>query len=615
MRNLGGPPGWWSGALIVVASVLAACGPAAPPATSQPTAAAQVRAAAATQPPGQPTQPTQAPQPAVQPPQTKPAAATAQTSYPEPRYPAYAAKPKSVDDVMPFARDAVRQTAGRTPLGLVKQGQTVLIVAPASDNDILLDAIKRAYEERGVKVQIVFDNDLLGIKREDALKVAQLKAKTGERGQAEAAFWISDRFPDASKPKEWLKARDPQLYQSLYPDVQIPENLKQVAADLDPESDLTQHLADGIVAYVDQHPEVDALYWANGGRTAHRKLLGKYESKFFGSWIYGQVYNLMSKVPAFPSDVWRLEEQRTTEPLSFVDQARVNDPEGTNFSFDLTEELAETWSRGVYQQGHLYMLPVQATGRFPYSLVDYPAFTAKYLPPQVVRANGVFVGHANHAGVYPTIKVTVQDGYVAKVEGGGDYGNAWRQFLQYPEINEARWPLYSDDPNYKGGYFYLYEAGLGTNPKFYNTPDDPGQRNRGGTIHWGFGLRVEHGPQGPYLPKEWIDFTTAKDLPDDHWWHIHNYFLTYQVRIRGTDKLVTLLDKGRLTALDNPEVRALASRYGNPDTLLADDFIPDVPGVNAPGSYEEFSKNPWQHYADVFKRIDDRTYQFLYPKS
>src|SRR5713101_1088633 len=82
---------------------------------------------------------------------------TVQKKYPEPRYPSYAAKPKSVDDVMPFARDAVRQTGGRTPLGLVKQGQTVLIVAAASDEDMLLDGIKKAYEERGVTVQIAFE--------------------------------------------------------------------------------------------------------------------------------------------------------------------------------------------------------------------------------------------------------------------------------------------------------------------------------------------------------------------------------------------------------------------------------------------------------------------------
>jgi len=545
---------------------------------------------------------------------TKPGATG--SGYPQPRYPSYAAKPQNVEQVMPFARDAVRETAGRTPLGLVKQGQTVLLVATAADNPILLEAIKKAYEERGVTTQIVFDYALLGVNKEDAEKMYELTTHPGSQGQLETSFWINSRFPDPSKPKAWLKDRDPKLYDALYPKIDIPPALKDAADKLDPEKDTTKELAAAIVRYLDTHAEVNAVFWARGGRTSHRKLLGdKHGPKYIGSWIYGEVYNLMSKVPSFPSDVWRLEEQRTIEPLNFVDKAKVNDPEGTDFSFDLTEQLAEAWSRGAYQQGHLYMLPVQATGRFPYSVVDYPAFATKWLPPQVVQANGVFAGHANHNGVFPTIKVTVENGYVSKVEGGGLYGDSWRTFLQYPDINQAKWPLYKDDPNYKQGYFYLYEAGTGTNPKFYNTPQDPGQRNRGGTVHWGFGLRVDNGPESPNEPgKEWTAFTQATNLPDDHWWHIHNFFLTYQVRIRGTDKWLTLLDKGRLTALDNPEVRALASRYGNPDTLLADDFVPDIPGINSPGSYQDFAKDPWQHYQRVFKQVEDRSYLYLYPK-
>ena len=38
-----------------------------------------------------------------------------------------------------------------------------------------------------------------------------------------------------------------------------------------------------------------------------------------------------------------------------------------------------------------------------------------------------------------------------------------------------------------------------------------------------------------------------------------------------------------MKSLDDPEVRALASRYGDPDYLLAEDWIPEVPGINAPG--------------------------------
>ena len=76
---------------------------------------------------------------------------------PAPRFPSYVRPPKSIDDVMPFARAAVRQTGGRTPLGLVEKGQTVAIFTEPEAEEMVLQAIKRAYEERGVKFQMVPD--------------------------------------------------------------------------------------------------------------------------------------------------------------------------------------------------------------------------------------------------------------------------------------------------------------------------------------------------------------------------------------------------------------------------------------------------------------------------
>jgi len=56
---------------------------------------------------------------------------------------------------------------------------------------------------------------------------------------------------------------------------------------------------------------------------------------------------------------------------------------------------------------------------------------------------------------------------------------------------------------------------------------------------------------------------------------------------------ITIIDKGHLTALDDPEVRSLASRYGNPDELLKDIWIPAVPGINVPGDYmKDYAQDP-----------------------
>ena len=43
----------------------------------------------------------------------------------------------------------------------------------------------------------------------------------------------------------------------------------------------------------------------------------------------------MNKAASFPGDIWRLAEERVVEPLSWIDRVEVNDPEGTNFAFEL----------------------------------------------------------------------------------------------------------------------------------------------------------------------------------------------------------------------------------------------------------------------------------------
>ena len=74
-----------------------------------------------------------------------------------------------------------------------------------------------------------------------------------------------------------------------------------------------------------------------------------------------------------------------------------------------------------------------------------------------------------------------------------------------------------------------------------------------------------------------------------------------------------IINNGRMTALDNPEVRALTSRYGDPKDLLAEDWIPHIPGVNAPGRYEDHAKDPWKTVSMVIKKIESGTYEYFYP--
>jgi hypothetical protein len=541
-----------------------------------------------------------------------PVLAAEATKYTPPRFPSYVKPPKTIDDIMPYARAAVRQTGGRTPLGLVEKGTLIaLITEPVADESVL-QAIVRAYKERGVEARIVPEHELAGVDREEAVKAIRAnKWFTSELGYMEIRPWITQRFADPEVPKKWLRERRPDIYKQMFGrDEEVPAAQKEIFRKL------SQPVMGELLAkYLDQHPEIKGVFWRRGGRPNTRKAMKHQGEKMLGNFIFDNHWELMNQAATFPGDVWKLAEERVIESFAWIEQVHVTDPEGTNFTFNVTEKEAEVWAEGAYQQGHLYLYPTQATRGFPYSKVDYPALTKKWLAPVLIKVNGVFAGTNNHYGAYPRIEVAVKDGIVKEVKGGGTYGDLWREFLNYPKINEAQYPFMPDK-----GYWWLHEAGLGTNPKFFKRPDENNEgsniseRNNAGVIHWGFGLNLLHGPKEALLPKEWIEFTKSANLPDDHGWHIHNLLPTFRVKIRGTKNTwLTLVDKGELTAFRSPEVRALASRYGDPRQVLNDDWSPHLPGVNAPGNYAEYAKDPWKTISGVIQRVNAGTYEYFYP--
>src|SRR5262249_44149765 len=106
---------------------------------------------------------------------------------------------------------------------------------------------------------------------------------------------------------------------------------------------------------------------------------------------------------------------------------------------------AAHWARGVYQRGHLYMFPNQATGRFGYSVVDYPAFQKEWLPREPLAIiHGRVAGTTNHPGFFPRWELEVDDtGCVHPVKRGGVVSDALREFMQLPGMHEPVYPFHN----------------------------------------------------------------------------------------------------------------------------------------------------------------------------
>ena len=537
-------------------------------------------------------------------------------TYPGPRFPSYLKPPSTIDEIMPYVRPIARNKSGYQGggLGLADPGETVLIVASDDGEPLIIDAVQKAMEERGVQVVVRREYEMAGLTKAEADELKRARqGYTAEAGYMEAANWVEWVFPDQDAAKGWLKAQRPDLHEKLFPATREMTPRQRAMAD----RYQGENLGKAIREYLEKNPKVRGVYWGIGGGTFLRRYLHPAETKFLGLFIYDNRWDVMGRVGTYPGDVWQLAEDQTMEPIAYVDKLEITDPEGTNVSAEMSETVAQNWARGVYQRGHLYMFPNQATGRFGYSVVDYPAFQGEWLPREpMAMANGVIAGTTNHTGFFPRWEVVLKDGYVREVKGGGIYGDAFRTFLRFPNINDVVFPFHEQN---HPGYWWLYEVAVGTHPKAFRNPAalDRGsvipERQRDGVIHWGLGVTLHHDPGMPTRSQKLLDFTAQYNLPRDHGMHTHTYFATYRLHLRNANQWVNVLDKGRLTSLDNSEVRALASRYGDPDELLTEDWRPDMPGINEPGDYAQYAADPWRFVRGAMDQVLAGTYPSFYP--
>jgi hypothetical protein len=497
--------------------------------------------------------------------------------YPAPRFPKYLRTVTAVEPLMVSARLAARQIAGRTPLGLVRTGEHLLVVVPDTQDPLVLEAVKRAMEERGVKVTAMKSHQMRGLTEQQAkenLAAGKKWMTYGSDGWKEAASGRVSRF--------------------LPPDV-----LKQIEPPAPPHKAKSGDL-EGTVAWVAAHRDVDRVLYGGGGRARQQRAFGADAGKFLGNWTYVQQSDLLSKVPEFPGDVWKTVEEKILDSLPFIESVRMTDAEGTDVRWSITAEEAERWAKAALLQGHLFMYPLQGSR----GILD-AAFESQVFPD----SNGVIAGCSNHTAYFPCVKTYIEHGQIARIEGGGRMGDLARMLLDAPDLKNAKYP---DAP--RPGYWYLFEAALGTNPKYFRPIHalmnggagaiNTFERNRSGVFHFGMGFET--------LDKEARKYCEQNDLPCDHAWHIHNYFITYAAKLRDEDQTINIVEKGHLTTMDNAEVRALASRYGDPDLILREEWVPGIPGVNQPGDYQkDYAPDPWKWIKKEGEQIEKGTYKYL----
>lgn len=454
--------------------------------------------------------------------------------YPAPRYQTVA-KLTSVEQLLPYARFIVSKKGDKTvvmrPGYNIQGGEKVLLILTAKADPLVVEAFRRAFEEKNCIVDIV----QLG-----APKTGYMAEPINGADEVRVfANWKLEGyllFGGGDSNMNWFN-----------------EMIKTRKYDL----------------IVGPSGSVGDNYSLNAERM---------------NWFTREM--LASPGTTFPEEVLNLIDRKGWEIIRQAKTARYTDPEGTDISW--------TWFPEYWQVVEGTHPHVKTVGGGPGSGVSGYAYGRGAsedplipghlmgVPEGIVLdksdARGVIGGTTNHMGPFPHIKMYFDKSEVTKVEGGGQYGQLLREYFE--KTKNIKYPLYP-----RAGTGFLMECAIGTNPKEvrqYNVMEASefkfnwvDERRRSGVVHWGIGNILSENAKWAY----------AQDLPGGHF-HIHQYFSTYEATLQN-GKVVRLIEKGRLTALDDPEVRKVAAKYGNPDEMLREDWIPAIPGINVPGDYQK----------------------------
>jgi hypothetical protein len=453
--------------------------------------------------------------------------------FPAPRFPRYLLQDRTgdIEELMPLARAHVRRRYGRSALGDVRPGDELLIVTFPHQHELVFEALRRALLE-------------LGVAKVDRIDVTDLGMEVREYSAADGWREITDRLPPM-----------------------IEEGVEFNVA------------AAALKKFLDDRPGFTGVYAGEAGRSHWKRAAGK---RIRNNWVYSTYEDFISRANGVPDEIWRTVDLMVVDAFRNASEVRITSPEGTDIGWKVSEAQASLWPKGAYISGHILGSTIQGI-RF-----GHPAETflreARELMPTL---NGVIGGTSNHTGYYPHIQITIEGGMISKIDGGGRYGDLWREVVE--RYRDVRYPGFPYQ-----GWAYFNDASIGTNPKSYrqietlwkyndswtNLPE----RAQAGVIHFGFG--AEHWDQ------TFLDYARRNKLPTMHFPHVHNVFATYRIRRRDTGEWFTLIDKGRITALDHPRVVRLASSLGGTGHLEYD-WIPALPGINFPGDYQrDYAHDP-----------------------
>lgn len=252
---------------------------------------------------------------------------------------------------------------------------------------------------------------------------------------------------------------------------------------------------------------------------------------------------LLAPSLTYPLEIWDAIDETFYNQMANARRIEITEDNGTHLSWDLTsDDWANIEGRGdeegpnanlPYVPGHLFI-------PFPKSL---------NFEGQIV------INSLTFGGPVPPTRLTVDGRRVTQVEGNNHFADRLRETFE--TYKNATW---RGLPGPGANWISTFAAC--TNPKFRRSPTFDSARGSARVHQWCLGHRRSgflHASVGAALENENSKLIRHFDMA------FPNFY---------ADGKPAIVD-GHLLALDDPKVRAIAERYGNPDELLREDWIPD----------------------------------------
>ncbi|HZD38861.1 MAG TPA: hypothetical protein VE664_09490, partial [Actinomycetes bacterium] len=211
-------------------------------------------------------------------------------------------------------------------------------------------------------------------------------------------------------------------------------------------------------------------------------------ARFKANWMYRGYEDLVARYNNYPAPLQRLIERKLVALFGRAAAVRITDPEGTDISWEVTEEEAELWERGAWIPWHIIgsnpktfrsveglwstALPWVGLGpeRYRAGVIHF-GFGAEHEDPQLVKfggENAAPIKHLAHVHSYfpdYEIRDRASGSWIKVIEEG------WLTPLDDPEVRRLASTLGNPDDllsydwvpampgiNYPGDYHKDYAA-------------------------------------------------------------------------------------------------------------------------------------------------------------